>query len=267
VGLAAAALREDTRFAASGLELDNLAVPGATSADLLEDGGQLDKALAEIAARAGDGVDGNEVTLISVIIGGNDLLALGEGDAPCLTDAAGKVCQDALAAMLGELNTNMSELLGRLREAAPAAEIYVSNLFNPYSGSGDPLEIVASIGVQQVNGVIGAAAAAPEFRAKLVPVYDLFQGRAKQWIASDHIHPNNNGYRVMAEALEAAVEGRPVSVPADLLNPPTDPPVAAPVIAQKGGGVDTMVLLIALPVAFLAGAFLSATYFVMRGRS
>jgi hypothetical protein len=31
--------------------------------------------------------------------------------------------------------------------------------------------------------------------------------------------------------------------------------------------VDTIVLLIALPVAFLAGAFLSATYFVMRGRS
>lgn len=266
VALTAAALRADPRFAATGLDLLNLAVPGATSADLLAGGGQLSQALAEIKSRAGDEVDGNEVQIISVIIGGNDLLALGEGDAPCLADVGGKACQDALSQMLGNLNTNLTQVLSQLHEAAPDAGIYVTNLFNPYSGSGDPLEVVASIGVQQVNGVIGAAAVAPGLGAKLVPVYDYFQGRARQWVASDHIHPNNSGYRVMAEALLAAVQGRPVSIPADLLSPATDAPVSAPVIVANDGGVETTVVLIVLPLAFLAGALLSATYFVIRGR-
>ena len=164
-----------------------------------------------------------------------------------------------------DVQQNILEVLGELREAAPDAEIYVVNLYNPYSGSGDEFEIIASVGVQQLNGVIGVAAANEEYNARLVPVFELFQGRSKQWIAQDGVHPNNDGYRVMAEALQAAIEGRPTSIPDDLRALPTD---AAPgeVVGVSGDGVDMIVVLLALPAAFIAGAFLSSAYFLMRGR-
>jgi hypothetical protein len=148
----------------------------------------------------------------------------------------------------------------------PDAEIYVVNLYNPYSGSGDEFEVIASVGVQQFNGVIGVAALNEEFRARLVPVFEHFQGRSRQWIAQDGIHPNNDGYRVIAEALQAVIEGRAVSIPEGLLALPSDAALGDGVGGSEGG-VDTIVVLLALPAAFIAGAALSSAYFVMRGRA
>lgn len=265
VGLTAAALQNSGRFPGPGLDLVNLSVPGATSADLLATDSQVADALAEIKAREGDDIVGNEVRVISISIGANDLLALAEPGSPCIENAGSEACRNGLTATLTNVQSNITEVLGQLRGAAPDAEIYVMNLYNPYSGSGDEFEIIASVGVQQLNGVIGVAAANEEFGARLVTIFELFQGRARQWIAQDGIHPNNDGYRVMAEALLAAVEGRPVSIPEDLVALPSDAPPANQVTAS-GDGVDTIVVLLALPAAFIAGAFLSSAYFWMRGR-
>src|SRR3989304_1092891 len=54
VGLTHDALRKSDRYRDRGLELVNLSVPGATSSDLLLEGGQLDAALDEIARRQED---------------------------------------------------------------------------------------------------------------------------------------------------------------------------------------------------------------------
>jgi lysophospholipase L1-like esterase len=264
VGLTEAALKAEPRFAGSGLDLLNLSAPGATSADLLEPDGQLDRALAEIESRAGDSSSANDVAIISLSIGGNDLLNLAEPNAACAQLASSQSCQAALNGVLDGLRQNLLDVLGRLHTAAPSAEIYVLDLYNPYSGSDSARELIASVGVQQVNGVITSVAANAGFGAKLASVFDLFEGRAKQWIAQDGIHPNNDGYRVMAEVVEATIEGRPVSLPADLLATPSDA-VATP--QPDGGGVDTIVVLLAVAVAFVAGASLSAAYFVMRGRA
>lgn len=265
VGLTAEVLRASDRFTESGLDLENLSVPAATTADLLEPEGQLAKGVTEILRRADDGDPANDVKLISLSIGANDLLALAEADSPCVQSPASVTCRNALTQTLAGVQSNIAEMLDQLREAAPDAEIYVMNLYNPYSGSGEEFELIASVGVQQLNGVIGVAAAAGS-NAKLVPVLELFQGRADQWIAQDGIHPNNDGHRVMAEALQAAIEGRPVSVPEDLLTLPSDAPPASQVTAS-GDGVDKTLVLVALPAAFIAGALLSAAYFVMRGRA
>ncbi len=52
VALAHQALLGSDRYRSGGLQLVNLAVPGATSSDLLQAGGQLDAALREIKARS-----------------------------------------------------------------------------------------------------------------------------------------------------------------------------------------------------------------------
>ena len=176
--------------------------------------------------------------LISLSIGANDLLALAEPDAPCVQNAGSETCRNLLTQTLADVQSNITEVLGQLREAAPDAEIYVMNLYNPYSGSGEEFELIASVGVQQLNGVIGVAAAIEEFDARLAPVFELLQGRAEQWIAKDGIHPNDDGYRVMAECLAGGDRGKAGVDSRGSSRVAVDAPPANQVTAS-GDGVDT----------------------------
>ncbi len=262
VPLTAAALRESDRYGDRGLDVVNLSAPGATSTDLVAAGGQLERALQVIGDRRG--ANGPGVAIISLDIGGNDLLALASRDSPCFSDAAGDACRQQLGQMLSNLQKDLSRTLRELRQAAPEAAVYVLDLYNPYSGTGDPREVIADIGVQQVNGVIAAAAADPQLNVRTARVYELFQGHGRQWIAADGIHPNDSGHAVIAEVLLAAIEGRPVAIPDQLLGPPAG---EAQPSADGSGDDSTLLLAIAVPLSFLAGALVTGAYFLARGRS
>jgi lysophospholipase L1-like esterase len=256
VGLTENALRDEVFQ--SGIDLANLSVPGATSADLLVPNGQVERALSEIGSRGG-------VDVISIDIGANDLLSLAGSDSPCIQSPSSNECQDKLGQTLATLQSNLTSALHQLRLAAPNAKILVLDLYNPYSGLGGTQEQIASIGVQQVNGVITAAARDPTLGINFVSIHDVFEGRAKQWIAEDGIHPNNDGYRVMAEALIAAIEGRPAVLPSDLAATPSVTVSATPK-PSGDSGVNKLVPGIGIPLAFLAGGVLSAAYFMTRGK-
>lgn len=267
VGLTEFSLEQTQRYVETGLDVINVSVPGATSAEVLQPDDQLDKAIEEIATREDDDTEGNEVELISIDIGSNDLLALAEADSPCSTDAASQECIDSLSQMLRTLQENVITILSRLREAAPTAHIYIIGMYNPYSGTDNPLDIIANVGVQQVNGVVSAVAADEMLQVRYVSVFELFEGRGTQWIASDGIHPNNDGYRAMAEALLAAIQGRPVSLPTDLVDTPTPKGSATPDPgSDSDGGVDSTLFWIGLAAAFMGGALISSVYFGVRGR-
>lgn len=265
VALTADNLLLNDRFSERGLELINLSEPGATSGDIVETDSQLDKALEEIGARASDAEANNEVEIISLDVGGNDLLSLAEPDSPCFEDPLGGVCRVRINTVLSDLQRNLTRTLTELRQAAPQAEIYVIDLFNPYSGTGESLEIIASIGVQQINGVLAAVSASAELGVRFVSVYELFQGRGPQWVASDGIHPNNDGHRVLAEALTAGIEGRNIVLPSDIALPP----VASPAPGDSGSddGVSLSLVIMLVPAAFIAGGLVSTAYFVVRGRA
>jgi lysophospholipase L1-like esterase len=265
------ALAASQRYEESGLELINLGVPGARSADLLIPGGQLESALAEIEARRNDD-EPNDIEVISVDIGGNDLLALVAPDSPCLEGASVEPCRAAFGEVLSAIDENLGEVVARLREAAPEAVIVVVDLYNPYSGTGDPREPIAEVGVGQVNGVIGAVAAPSDLRITTASLFQLFAGRGNQWIAPDGIHPNDGGHRVIAEAVIAAIDDREPSIPADLLSVSPGAtagadPALQPDTDSDGGGVTTLVLAAAVVVAFVGGVAVSGAYFFARGRA
>lgn len=264
VALTAIAL-DDRLFADTGIESVNLSEPDATSADLVAPGGQLDQALADIAARQSGGETNDDVAVISIDIGRGDLFALAGPDSPCFEDAASTLCRNALNAMLNDLQTNLTRVLRELRGAAPAAELYVMDLFHPYAEAGEPQEAVAAIGVQQVNGVIAAVSADEELSARFVTVHELFEGGGEQWVAPGGIHPNNDGHRVLSEALIAAIEGRDPVLPSDLAQPPSPAPPES-VGASGDDGVSLAWLVVIVPAAFVAGGFVSAAYFIQRGR-
>ena len=269
VGLVHLGLTQSSRYEESGLELLNLSVPGATSDDLLLEGDQLDQAIEEIETRREEAEGpGTEVDVITLDIGGNDLLALAEDGSPCLDSASGEECRLALGQMLSALQENVRTILQRLREAAPEARIFMIDLYNPYSGTGDEREVIAAIGVEQVNGVLSVAASEPSLNVNLVPVHELFEGRGSQWVASDGIHPNDAGHQVIATALLSAMQGIPVVLPSDIAGAPTDPPVIDTNGNGNGDGdgTDWLLLVIGISVAFVAGVAVSSTYFLARGR-
>ena len=266
VALAYESLRASDRYGEGGLDLLNLSIPGATSSDLLLEGGQLDVALAEIEGRSEE----NAVEIISVNIGGNDLLALAAATSPCISDPSADPCLEFLGQTLGDLQKNLQAVLERLREAAPSAGIYALNLYNPFSGTGDIREGLADLGVQQLNGVVGAVAADTSLAVRLGDVFQFFRGRGGQWIAGDGLHPNEQGHQVLAEVLLATIDSREPRIPAELLDV-TPAPVPdggeLPELPDPDGsdGLPVWVVFAVVPIAFAAGALIAGGYFVARG--
>lgn len=253
------ALEDSERFQATGIDLVNLSVPGATSPDLLEPGGQLDNALREI--------ENGDVPIVTVDIGGNDLLDIADPDSPCLTDLQTGPCLDQLRGTLSDLQTNLGAVLEALREAAPEARIVVIDLYNPFSGTGDIRELIADVGVQQINGVIGASASDEDLRADLASTFQYFQGRGRQWISSDGIHPNDDGHAVIAEIVLAALDDREPRISRELLDVPPDPvAVLGSQPASDGDGIPWYVLLTGVIAAFVAGGAVTGAFFYVRDR-
>jgi lysophospholipase L1-like esterase len=261
VALVHSALEGSDRFSTSGIDLVNLSAPGATSPDLLQSGGQLQLALSEISRSALPPV-------ISVTIGGNDLLDLADADSPCLNEIDTEPCLDEVGATLADLQSNLGDVLESLRSASPEAILVVVDLYNPFSGTGDIRELIADAGVQRINGVMAATASDPDLRARLATVFQSFQGRGRQWIAPDGIHPNDNGHAVIAEIVLAALDGREPRISEELLNVPPDPVSVIGAAPSSGddGGVPVVVLVLAIVAAFVAGGALTGAFFIVRGQ-
>ena len=204
-----------------GFELLNLGHSGDTSQQLL-DHGHLDEAIAEIQLRNGDDNPDNDVRLVTLEIGGNDLLDLFfelilSGTCPSLQVSLERPqCVDALDATLRDYAPNLESALSRLQEADPDVPIVLITLYNLFSGSVPVFAGLAELSMEGMpdtpfpegmNDIMRAQA--QESGVILVDLYPLFEGKAAQLIASDFIHPNDEGYQVIAEAVIAALEGVP----------------------------------------------------------
>jgi len=199
-------------------ELLNLGNAGDDSQELIEDG-PLDHALEEIATRANDGVPGNEVAVITLEIGGNDLLALYDslvltGDCPSVEESLQKQkCVDGLQGALDGFGPNLAYVLEALQGAAPGVPIYLMTLYNPFSGGIMALDPIGALTLEGqadtvfpngLNDIIREVATAHP-GVVLVEWYSPFLQKSSEYISQDLIHPNDEGYRVMADAVLAAL--------------------------------------------------------------
>jgi len=199
------------------LELLNLGESGDTSRDLIGHG-HLDQAVEELERRRGDDDPDNDVKLVTLEIGGNDLLDIFfslvlPGTCPSLKEAlAEQACVESLRSALDEYRPNLAAAIDRLQEADPDLPIALMTLYNPFSGGLQPIDEMAELALEGqadtpfpegLNDVIRAEARRQG--VILVEWYPLFEGKAGEYIASDYIHPNDEGYRVMAEAVLDAV--------------------------------------------------------------
>ncbi|WP_413372275.1 GDSL-type esterase/lipase family protein [Paenibacillus taichungensis] len=128
---------------------------------------------------------------ILLSIGANDLFQGGQvlqgEDAPTA---------ETLAAALPETSNRLQEILKKVKEINPDAQIAYIGLYNPF---GDVKELK-----EPGNAVVAAWNDAAmkvlnnEDKMTLVPTFDLFENHLGQYLSSDHFHPNGEGYEQIA---------------------------------------------------------------------
>lgn len=198
-------------------ELVNLGHSGDTSEELLGHG-HLDEALMLIEELNGDGDAANDVRLVTLEIGGNDLLDVYfslvlTGRCPALRQSLARpMCVETLRETLDRFRSNLAETLDRLRQPDPDLQIVVATLYNPFSGRLPAIDELAEFALEGrqdtpfpdgLNDIIREVAG--ERDMTLVDWHAPFQGKANEYIFVDFIHPNDTGYRVMADAVLESV--------------------------------------------------------------
>src|SRR5215207_7942597 len=116
--------------------LVNLAVSGETSRTFIT-GGQLERSVAAI------GDPSSDVRLVTLNIGGNDLLGLLQSGQPCAVDPSTLQCQAAVRAALSAFPAYYATILTRLTQALAAdpgdEQLLVVTYYNPFIGTGNLL--------------------------------------------------------------------------------------------------------------------------------
>lgn len=209
VGLVHAGLRDGLDCAGAGtgcpqLGLMNLGVSGATTTSLIER--QLPLALAVLQQRNTNDDPADDVRVITVDIGGNDLFRVVE---TCLDGEPSACAADAVDRLL-TVSRNLSRILGALRvTAGPDTHIAVMTYYNPLPGCvlaglaplGE-LVLEGPPGGLSLNGLIRAIAA--RYGATVADVHGRI-GPAELVGFIDCLHTNGAGHAVLAEAFLTAL--------------------------------------------------------------
>jgi lysophospholipase L1-like esterase len=196
-----------------GLDLQNLAVSGATTDTLISD--QLGGAASLAADRNGNPSPVDDVTLITLDIGGNDLV----GPVISACSVISPSCVATIQSQLQHVNTNLAGILSALRSAAgPGTVIAVMTYYNSFQAcTRSALSPLAEL-VLEGGGPIPAglntiirnqAAAYHAVVAETKPLItrdDLVGG-------SDCLHPNNAGHTKIARAFDQVIDAAAVIGP------------------------------------------------------
>lgn len=263
VGQFAAVAWPIMKFAGSPSDRINLAVGGETTASMLATGRQLDRAVAELTARRNDADPANDVRLVTLDIGGDDVLPLTRPPSACVISAVGTACQAEVAAMVTKFGANLPVIVAKLRQAAgPDAVLVVATVYNPFSGTGTPFDAAGDPVLEQMNAIVRQAAADAAVKATVADIAPAFKGKAPllTHIAETppDIHPNDAGYRTIVDAFTAALRTAIAPVPAPA------PPVTGTGRAAGSGANWLAVILAFAGAGGLAAAGAGARIAVRR---
>jgi lysophospholipase L1-like esterase len=213
----------------------NLADSGATSGDLIGDYATRGSQGTSQLARAVQLLATGGVNLVTLDIGGNDILHLLDRGQPCADTAlVSDTCLAAVqGALRGETSANIPRILTALVTAAtPGTQIIILTYPNPYSvGTNSVVEQRTNAAVQGLNTIITGALTAAQpvaaMRGVTVTTVDLFplfagrSGRLTHYLdAESDVHPTDAGYAVIAGAVTAAYRH---ATGADQINAPDQP--------------------------------------------
>lgn len=155
-------------------------------------GYRTDQLLRDIEGRDGTIAQVREAELILVSIGANDVFEL-SGPTQAEIDA------NRAHALKGTALERVKQIIERLYVLNPQAKTIYIGLYNPFSDIDDVAEDAAQF-VHEWNYSVQRLLA-PYPNMTLLPTYDLFQESVADWLAPDHFHPNEEGYRRIADRI------------------------------------------------------------------
>ena len=184
------------------LFLNNLSIGGATSSSLISQ--QLSAAVAELEDRNGDKNKKNDVEVVTVDIGGNDVLAL---LGICAGDVTDPACAAAISSTFATFSANFDRILDELRTAAgPDTTMIVMTYYNSFVATGCPLNALAPLGDIVLEGepLLGLPVGLNDLirfvaAAHGAEVADTFGRLSPDDIQPDCIHANDVGYAEITE--------------------------------------------------------------------
>jgi lysophospholipase L1-like esterase len=188
------------------LALHNLAMGGATSTTLLT--GQLPVAVDELRAHNGDRNLRNDVLVVTIDIGGNDVVSV----VSSCTAGPTPQCLALVQARLATFEANFSQILSRLRAGAgPDTVIVAMTYYNPlgscFRAALAPLADVVLEGGPGLEGLNDRIRRISAANGVLVAdTYGLL-GPGDLVGGTDCLHPNDAGHQKIAEAFAAALAG------------------------------------------------------------
>lgn len=198
------------------LDLVNLAEGGATTATLLAE--QLPAALELIAARRATRSPVDDVRLVTVTIGGNDVFT--PVVTACSADPGSATCRSTISGQLRQVDADYDRMLAALRAAAgPRTVVAVMAYHNPLAScdlaglapladlvleGGGPLPAGLNDVIRARAGQYGATVVET---APVIGAEDLVGG-------TDCLHPDTSGHADIAAAFAGAVDVRAVACPA-----------------------------------------------------
>ncbi|MDR6226376.1 SGNH/GDSL hydrolase family protein [Desmospora profundinema] len=132
----------------------------------------------------------NNASWITLTIGGNDLFR-GSGSLESID-------RNEATATKEEYVDNLKTILESIRKENPEAPVLIFGLYNPF-GNLEDRETTDAL-VREWNQSIEETIA-NDPGVVMIPVYDLFQLNPDHYLYTDHFHPNDNGYQMMADRL------------------------------------------------------------------
>ncbi|MBM6387681.1 MAG: lysophospholipase [Paenibacillus sp.] len=128
---------------------------------------------------------------ILLSIGANDLFQGGQ-----VLQGEDPPTAENLAAALPETSKRLQEILKKVKEINPEAQIAYIGLYNPF-GDVKELEVPGNAVVAAWNDA-ALQILNQEDKMTLVPTFDLFENHLGEYLSSDHFHPNGAGYEEIA---------------------------------------------------------------------
>jgi lysophospholipase L1-like esterase len=190
------------------LALRNLGVGGATSTTLIAT--QLPEAVAELQAHNGDRNPHNDVKVVTIDIGGNDLF--GVVSSSC---AAGPTpeCAALIQARLQSFAANFTRILDQLRAAAgPATVIIAMTYYNPLPSC--RLASLAPLADAVLEGGPGVTVGLNDLIRSIAASHGVLVAETYGQLGPDNLvggtdclHPNDGGYQLITEAFAAVLAG------------------------------------------------------------
>lgn len=179
----------------SYFNVTNLAVGGETSETLIS-GGQLQAAVDLIEARNSNGSTSDDVKVITLTVGGNDLTPLFD----YCPQVSPYECTQRAEQVLESYGQHLFVILGQLRTAAgPESRIVVMTYYNPLVNPACPLADFAPLAelirVELNSTIEGVAGAVPG-----IEVADVGEaGLGPNDVQPDCLHPTDSGHAKIAE--------------------------------------------------------------------